>query len=485
MITTATKELFRLWMVQKRRAFTWKDVFIGAYFFGLFVFVLLGVKHALDETGGIGEIPFPLISLVPLLAVSIIPGDMMMKLFWRRSPVEMDDYLRSRPITPREWALLVLVDTKVGFLQWMLPLAISFAALLFMPFAFALLTFVAAYSCTLVNALLQNCWRRAPGNQYTLPLAFGYLFWLFLVYVLAGVAFVVIGLAADDPSEPVVPMATEWSTLVASLLLILLNSLVCFILHRYFARMKNHNEETHAPVTTTVRSLGQVSLWSIEWVQLLRSKRLRVSFFLIVVIFLLNTYMQQQDTIQQDMNGVNIMLMFGIAFPSIILAQWVMGCEANFCSGIWTKPWPVEGILRRKYVFFCAICCAMALLILPCVLWLGMSFWTLLCTLLFSCGIFVLPFMATCLYSSRMDLFASAFFNYQGANKQINVFSFVMFIPMGIYYASYFLLPHLYAHLLVGGLGILGILLHRPYIHWISTIWHRRRYQIMERWLAE
>ena len=129
MITTATKELFRLWMVQKRRAFTWKDVFIGAYFFGLFIFVLLGVKHALDETGGIGEIPFPLISLVPLLAVSIIPGDMMMKLFWRRSPVEMDDYLRSRPITPREWALLVLVDTKVGFLQWMLPLAISFTAL--------------------------------------------------------------------------------------------------------------------------------------------------------------------------------------------------------------------------------------------------------------------------------------------------------------------------------------------------------------------
>ena len=195
MITTATKELFRLWMVQKRRAFTWKDVFIGAYFFGLFVFVLLGVKHALDETGGIGEIPFPLISLVPLLAVSIIPGDMMMKLFW-----------------------------------------------------------------------------------------------LFLVYVLAGVAFVVIGLAADDPSEPVVPMATEWSTLVASLLLILLNSLVCFILHRYFSRMKNHNEETHAPVTTTVRSLGQVSLWSIEWVQLLRSKRLRVSFFFIVVIFLLGKW---------------------------------------------------------------------------------------------------------------------------------------------------------------------------------------------------
>ena len=84
-----------------------------------------------------------------------------------------------------------------------------------------------------------------------------------------------------------------------------------------------------------------------------------------------------------------------------------------------------------------------------------------------------------------MDLFASAFFNYQGANKQINFFSFVMFIPMGIYYASYFLLPHLYAHLIIGGLGLLGLFLHRPYIHWIAGLWHKRRYQIMERWLAE
>jgi len=93
--------------------------------------------------------------------------------------------------------------------------------------------------------------------------------------------------------------------------------------------------------------------------------------------------------------------------------------------------------------------------------------------------------MATCLYSSRMDLFSSAFFNYQGGNKQLNFFSFIMFIPMGIYFGAYYLLPMLYAHLLVGGLGLLGLALHRPYIHWISNIWHRRRYEIMERWLTE
>ena len=484
-MTVAFKELMRLWWTQKRRAFTWKDVFLGVYFFVLFAAVVVGVKTDLGDSDDLEHIPFELVALVPLMAVNITPGDMLMKLFWRRSPVEMDDYLRSRPVSARDWALLVLVDTKLGFLQWMLPIAVAFVALMFIPFGYALLTLLLAFTCTLVNALVQNCWRRAPGNQYTLPLAFGYLVWLFVLFALAIVAFVVIGLDADDPSQPVQPHVVEWGTVIASVVIMLLNSLVCWVLHCYFMRMKNHNEETHAPVTTTVRSLGEVSLWSIEWVQLLRSKRLRVSFFFIVAIFLLNTYMQQQTTIQSDFHGVNIMLLFGMAFPSIILAQWVMGVEANFCSGIWTKPWPVEGILRRKYAFFCAICATMALFILPCVVWLGMSFWMWFCTLLFSCGVFVLPFMATCLFSSRMDLFASAFFNYQGANKQINFFSFIMFIPFGIYYAAYFLMPSLYAHLLIGGLGFLGLLLHRPYIHWISNIWHRRRYKIMERWLSE
>jgi diacylglycerol kinase len=163
----------------------------------------------------------------------------------------------------------------------------------------------------------------------------------------------------------------------------------------------------------------------------------------------------------------------------------VLGIEANFFSGIWTKPWSVEGILRRKYLFFCGICVFMTLLVIPAVLFMHMSPLALLAALLFSCGVFILPFMATCLFSSRMDLFASAFFNYQGGNKQLNVFSFIMFVPMIIYFGAYYLLPTLWAHLVVALLGLLGLLLHRWYIHWIATLWFKRRYAIMERWLSE
>lgn len=487
-----------MWLRQKRHDFHWRDVFMALYFSGLYVIVVLSAYFAARGELAQHPVPAAVVLFVPLMAVSVQLGDLLMKLFWRRSPVEMDDYLRTRPVPPRDWSRFVLLETSQGFLQWMLALMLAFVAILVLPWWAALLLLILTFSVSLTNALFQNCWRRAPGNEQTLPLVFGYLVWTALMWatVLVGIIVVTVkagGMdllfetqASGDPSVVAgVHLNFGLLTCCISSALLVVNALACCVLHRYFTRMKNHNEDHHSPVTSHVHGLGEASLWNIEWVQLLRSKRLRVSFLVIAVIFLLNTYMQQQPTIQSDFHGVNLMLLFGIAFPSIILAQWVLGIEANFFSGIWTKPWPVEGILRRKYLFFCAICVAMAVLILPCVVWMGMSFWMWLCTLLFGCGVFVLPFMATCLYSSRMDLFASAFFNYQGGNKQINVFSFIMFIPMGIYYATYFFLPSPWSHLLVGGLGVLGLLLSGPYIHWISNIWHRRRYRIMERWLTE
>ncbi len=479
------KVLFALWLTQKRRAFSWRTFFVGLvlllYFVGLIVGTYFGVREHLAEF----KVPFELVAIVPLMAVAVIPADLLMKLFWRHSPVEMDDYIRTRPIAHKTWSLFILFDTCMGGLQWLLPCCMAFVLALFLPFWTAPLVLVLTFSCTVVNAFFQNCWRRAPGNQWTLPLVPSYMLWLVLGYAIATACLFVVGFAGDEPSTPISPAAVARGVLLFSAMLILLNAGASIALLWYFGRLRNHNEEEHQPVHATARSLGDVSVWSIEWVQLLRSKRLRVSVITIAVVFLLNTYMQQSPTIQQDFNGVNIMLLFGIGFPSIILAQWVFGVEANYFSGIWTKPWSVEGILRRKYLFFCGLCVLMALLILPCVIFMHMSFWLWLSTLLFACGVFVLPFMATCLFSSRMDLFASAFFNYQGGNKQINIFSFIMFIPFGIYFAAYFLMQQPWSHLVVSALGILGLLLHPWYIHKLASAWFSRRYSIMERWLSE
>ena len=199
----AFKELLRLWWTQKRRAFHWKDVFIAAYFAVLFITMVVAFYMAVSSELADKKLPFAIVALVPLLAVSIIPADMLLKLFWRRSPVEMDDYLRSRPVSARDWALLVLIDTKLSSMQWMLPLCVAFVAALFIGIGWGLLTLVLAFTCTLTNALVQNCWRRAPGNQYTLPLVFGYLVWLGLAYAVAVASFVIVGLAGDATASAI------------------------------------------------------------------------------------------------------------------------------------------------------------------------------------------------------------------------------------------------------------------------------------------
>ena len=474
--------MMRLWWVQKRRDFSWKTAFVGVYFTVLYIILVVSLFFGLREQFSTMKIPFPILTAVPLLAASIVPGDLMMKLFFRRSPVEMDDSLRSRPVAQRDWALFVLFDTAVGFLQWVLPLAVSFVAALWLPLPAALLLLVLAYSCTMLNAMFQNCWRRAPGNEFTLPLLFGYLVWFFIIYVITIATLVIFGLAADDASTPLRPGVVGVGTGAAAVLLLAVNVFAGWLLHRYFCRMKNYNENkdnvahAHTP--------GQVSLQRMEWTGVWRSKRLRTSLLTIAIIFLFNTYVQQSETIIADM-GFNTMLLLGVAFPSIILAQYGLGVEANYFHGIWSKPWPVEQILRNKFRFHCLICCAMAVCCLPAVLWMNMSLWTLLATLLFSMGVFLLSMIPMCLFCSRFDLFATAFFNYQGANKQMNVYSFIMFVPLGIYYASVALLPVWVANTILASLGALGLLLHRIFINRIYRIWLKRRYELMERWTKE
>lgn len=479
---SALTQLFRLWMVQKRREFSWRTLLISLYFISLYAIVVCVFYGAISAQDEPLTIPVESIVAAMLVAVSIVPGDLLIKLIWRRSPVEMDDSLRSRPVPQRTWAMLVLFDTSMGFLQWMLPLAVAPVVALLLGPAMGLVSLVMAFFCTMVNALFQNCWRRAPGNQYTFPLLVGYFAWLFALYALTIVVFVTLGVAADDPSQPLSPTAVGWAGALATLLFLALNGGVGFVLHRYFCRMKNYNENSGS--AAHAHTPGQVSLARMEWTAVRRSKRLRMTLLFIAPIFLLNTYLQQMPDITSEL-GLNSMLLFGVSFPSIMLAQYGLGVEANYAHGIWSKPWPVETILLNKFRFHSLICCVMAACCLPAVVWMDMSILTLLAVLLFSVGFFLLLMLPMCLFCSRFDLFASAFFNYQGANKQMNIYSFIIFVPMIIYFVAYHFMPTHYADALLAGLGLIGLALHQPAIKWIGSIWRRRRYSIMERWTKE
>jgi len=122
------------------------------------------------------------------------------------------------------------------------------------------------------------------------------------------------------------------------------------------------------------------------------------------------------------------------------------------------------------------------LLVLP-VVWLGnVSPWLLVATWLFTTGVGNLSLMPTCLISSRIELFQSAFFNYQGASLAVNLYGLIIFVPLAIYGLCLWLLPEVGALVTLSLLGLLGFALHRVVIEWLARLYEQRRYKSFERY---
>jgi len=120
--------------------------------------------------------------------------------------------------------------------------------------------------------------------------------------------------------------------------------------------------------------------------------------------------------------------------------------------------------------------------VLP-LIWLGdVSPWLVPVTWLFTAGLANLSLLPTALISSRIELFQSAFFNYQGASLAINMYGFVVLIPLAIYVLCVWLLPLVTALIVLSAAGIVGIALHQVVIGWIARKYEQNRYKNFERY---
>ena len=90
--------------------------------------------------------------------------------------------------------------------------------------------------------------------------------------------------------------------------------------------------------------------------------------------------------------------------------------------------------------------------------------------------------MPTALISSRIEMFQSAFFNYQGASLAVNLFGFVVIIPLALYVVCLWLLPQTTAIIVLAVAGILGFALHHVVINWIASKYEQNRYKNFERY---
>lgn len=468
------KLLLSLWWIQWRRDFHWGRLFMVAYFGGLMLLMVIAMLFALSQALAEQLAMYPIEQLALPLVVSFALPDVMLKLMWGGDAVVMDDFLRTKPVPGSAWNRLMGVTMLIDPWNWLFPALTALVCFWLMPAGVAVLATMVSIVQTQAAAWAVAAIHKAPGNQYTLPVWAG----LIIYYIGMLTLSTILGVLAMLPDSTLVLPGSPWTQLV---LLMAVDAGLLWLLYRYFGRLHAYDEhEQHAD---KVRSMGDITLFSTEYLSVWRSKRFRLPMVLIIALFLLQAYQQQGVTLQEDFGGLNIGLFFCIGWPSLFLGQWVFGIEGNYFHGLWTKPYSIEQMLENKYRFFVMLSACVSVLLVPAVFFMGLRVTTLIALFLFlGCGQ-SLMMMPTCLFSTRVDLFSSAFFNYQGANKGVNIYSFMLFIPMAIYVVCVFLLPPYWGDALMAAIGVAAWAVHRPCVKMLARRWKANRYANMERYL--
>lgn len=456
------KQLLRLWWTQKRRNFTWKDVMV--YFYGYF---LLGCMVVSFYFGSDGTNPLEGLNLTGLALVAItstLVCDLAGKLFMKKEVTVMDDYLRVRPIRQRTWDAFLLTINLLDFWTWAYPIGVAFFSFLLLPPATALLAVLTSLSASMVNAMALTCCRRANRWWQRWPVI------LTIVFFLGGSLLYGI-FTAFFP----LPALQMWTYIV-------LNVLAVGALYLYLTHLPTYDE--HTVKTQRVRTINAASRLALDWAGLWRTKRIRQSIIIIMVVMLADTYlMLGMPAEDQQVMANDFILLFVICGPSLVLSQWTFGIEANFFHGLWTKPVSVLRLLTNKFIFFALLNAAATVLLIPAVCLGWLSAWKLLAALVFTIGCANLVGLPTCLFSQRLDLFSSAFFNYQGASMKLNFYSIVCLLPFGLFVLLYDLLPELTANIILLAIGLLGLAIHRPLLERLARAYTQRRHERFEAYM--
>lgn len=463
------KLLLSLRYIQWRRNFSWMKFLAVLYIVGIMLIMIVSILYASRYMLANQLDKMPTAAFVILLVTSLALPDFLMKLLWNTDAVVMDDFLRTKPIPSGVWNRFMAISLAADPWNLVMPIFIALVGSWLLPAGVTVLAVVATLVQTLMLSWLVADIHKAPNINHSLPLWAGAV-----VYYLGmtGLGIILVMLAMMSGMTLQLP-GSPWTELV---LLIVLDIALMGVLYLYFCHMRAYDE--HEQHTNTARSVGDVTLFSTEYLSVWRSKRFRVPMIIFLVVFLLQSYMQSFDGSRQV-----LMMYFLLAWPTLFLGQWVFGIEGNYFHGLWTKPYSIEHMLLNKYKFFILLTLGTAVLLIPAIFFMGLRPTTLLALILFlGCGQSLLM-MPTCLFSTRLDLFSSSFFNYQGANMSVTVYSFIMFIPMAIYFISTVALPPLWADATMAAIGLAALAVHRPCIRLLAQKWKNNRYNNMERYL--
>lgn len=455
--------LIRLWWLQQRRNFHWRDAFVASYIVLLYVVVGVSFYVNLKEHGS--ELPSdapPAVFASAFVVMSLLP-DILLKMTMKRDITVMDDYVKTRPIPEKMWNRFLLVTNLVSYWNYVLPLLTMSVLFLLFDIPHAIGTFLLMLLFSYVNGMYVTCWRKATGWMLKWPLLVG---WMGMFLLLIG-------------------SILFFSFLMPELLLAGMGVFAVAILAgltAYLCHLKIYNETKRK--TARFRGFSHVSLFSLQYIGIMRAKRVRYMVLLITGIFLFDAYLNAFIMEPGDSEKFVFLYVVGaVLLPSLTLSQWTFGVEANYFQGLLTKPVRIEQLLRNCFYFYVMVS---AVAIVPVIPFLFITDIVSVFVLVgaFCMAVFLNLFnLPTCLFSSRLEIFKSSMFNMQGANMKINFYSIVFLLPMSLSTAVYYYIGETAWCLMSIVLAVLSIVAHRWVIGKVAAIFYKNRHKRMEKFM--
>ena len=462
------KLLLRLWWLQQRRNFHKRDAFVASYI--IFLYVVMGVSFFLSFTENGEDLEGE--DLPALLGAGMVVGflipDMIMKMVMKRDITAMDDYVKSRPVPEKIWNKFLLTTNLMSFWNYVLPLLTLPVFFYVLSAAQAVASFFLFLAFSYIDGIYITCYRKATEWMLKWPLILG---WIGMFVVLVGYMFI----------ASFFPVWMGWIGFF------LLAGAVFAGLTVYLFQEKIYNERKYK--VSKFRGFNHINLFSLQYIGMMRAKRIRTMVIMITAIFLFDAYLFALLPAEVGHDGMDKVAMTtlyvvgAILLPSVVLSQWTFGIEANFFHGLMTKPIKVDQMLRNCFYYYMVVSAIALLLTLPFLfLQIGIGIWVLIggfCLAVFI-NLFNLP---TALFSSRLEIFQTSMFSMQGANMKINLYAIAFLLPLSGMIAIYSYFGEMIWCIICVILAILSIAIHKWFITKIAAIFEKNKYKRMEKFM--
>ena len=463
--------LIKLWWLQQRRNFSWKDAAVGCYI--IFLYVVIGVSFFMSFTKNGGNLTGE--DMPATLGMGVVVGmlvpDIFMKMVMKRDITAMDDYVKSRPMPEKIWNRFLLTTNLVSFWNYVLPVLMLPVFIFLLSSAGQVIgSFLLLLAFSYINGVYITCWRKATEWMLKWPLVLGWV----------GMYVVLIGYLIFSS------FFVAWCAFIGMFLLAsaILAGLIVYLYH-----LKIYNEQKRK--ASRFHGFKEINLFSLQYIGTMRAKRIRNMVLLITAIFLFDAYMfaLMPSEASEDLMGkqamVTLYVVGAILLPSVALSQWTFGVEANFFQGLMTKPVKVEEMLRNSFYYYLMVSFVALLLVVPFLFMeVGVNIFVLgggFCLAVFI-NLFNLP---TCLFSSRLEIFSSSMFSMQGANLKINLYAVAFLLPLGIVIGIYYLWGEMAWACTCIALALLSLCIHKWFISKVAALFYANRYRRMEKFMEK